>query len=292
MVSWLERHTLNNRKVLRSRDKKARSTSCKRHSMVYDKPLCMVHLSLNQGLTWSGVDANVYFFNEGNKIMLLILYVDDVYLVGSHIPKLDWIWNEMTNLKLLWHSLKLEYFFHPNGMTITQHDYTYQMFINFGYMECNATIVPMHLGLKLKFDMEALAINTFLYQCMVGKLMFLTQTWPYIFFVVNMFIRFFHKSQTSHLDAIKHLFHYIKRTINLWIYYWWGEANIFIRFSNANWAKDLQDKKPTTRYVFRLGSSPITWGSRKQPCIVLSSIKVEYMVFTNGAKEAYGPKGL
>ncbi len=43
----------------------------------------------NQGLTRGGVDANVYFFNEGGKIMLLILYVDDVYLIGNHIPKLD-----------------------------------------------------------------------------------------------------------------------------------------------------------------------------------------------------------
>ncbi len=47
------------------------------------------HLSL--GLTRSGAYANVHFFNERGKIMLLILYVDDVYLIGSHIPKLDWI---------------------------------------------------------------------------------------------------------------------------------------------------------------------------------------------------------
>jgi histone deacetylase 1/2 len=43
----------------------------------------------NKGLTRGGANANVYFFNEGRKIMLLILYIDDVYLTCSHIPKLD-----------------------------------------------------------------------------------------------------------------------------------------------------------------------------------------------------------
>jgi hypothetical protein len=60
----------------------------------------------------------------------------------------------MTDLILLQHSLGLEYFFHPNGITITQRGYAYQMLINFGYTKCNATIIPMHFGLKLKLDME------------------------------------------------------------------------------------------------------------------------------------------
>jgi hypothetical protein len=116
--------------------------------------------------------------------------------------------------------------------------------------------------------------------------MFLTQTQPYISFVINMFSMFSHKPQTPHLDATKHLFCYIKGIIDLGICYWRKEANILIGFSNADWVGDLQDRKSTTRYVFRLGSSPITWGSRKQPCIALSSTEVEYLAFTSGAKEA------
>jgi hypothetical protein len=63
-------------------------------------------------------------------------------------------------------------------------------------------------------------------------------------------------------------------------------------FSNVDWVGDLQDKKSAIGYVFRLGSSPITWGSRKQPCIVLSSIEVKYMVSISGAKEAIWPRRL
>jgi hypothetical protein len=72
--------------------------------------------------------------------MLLILYVDDVYLTCIHIPKLDWIQSEikqcfeMIDLGLLQHSLRLEHFFQPNGITITQHGYAHQMFIDFAYV--------------------------------------------------------------------------------------------------------------------------------------------------------------
>ncbi len=94
----------------------------------------------NQGLTQGGANANVYFFNEGGKIMPLTLYFDDVYLTCIHIPKLDWIQSEikycfeMIDLGLLRHSLGLEHFFHPNGIMITQHGYAHQMFIDFGYV--------------------------------------------------------------------------------------------------------------------------------------------------------------
>jgi hypothetical protein len=50
--------------------------------------------------------------------------------------------------------------------------------------------------------MEAPAVDILLYQRMVGKLMFLTQTWLDFFFVVNMFSMFSHKLQTFHLEPL------------------------------------------------------------------------------------------
>ncbi len=91
------------------------------------------------------------------------------------------------------------------------------MFVDFGYAKCNANVILMYTSLKLKLYMEALVVDIFLYQRLVGKLMFLTQTRPNISFAINMFNTFFHKPQTPHLDATKRLFHYIKRTLDLGI---------------------------------------------------------------------------
>jgi len=53
------------------------------------------------------------------------LYVDDVYFIGNHISKLEWLHSEiktqfeMSDLRLLWHSLGIEYLFHLSGITVT-----------------------------------------------------------------------------------------------------------------------------------------------------------------------------
>jgi len=53
------------------------------------------------------------------------LYVDDVYFIGNHNSKLEWLHSEiktqfeMSDLRLLWHSLGIEYLFRSNGIIVT-----------------------------------------------------------------------------------------------------------------------------------------------------------------------------
>jgi len=74
-------------------------------------------------------DINVYYLKEGDIVLLMILYVDDVYFILNQTLKLKCLHSEiktqfeMTNLDLLWHSFCMEYFFHSSGITITQCDY-------------------------------------------------------------------------------------------------------------------------------------------------------------------------
>ncbi|KAG0594554.1 hypothetical protein M758_UG087800, partial [Ceratodon purpureus] len=56
--------------------------------------------------------------------------------------------------------------------------------------------------------------------------------------------------------------------------------------NDADWAGDIHDRKSTTGFVFFLGSTPITWNSKKQPTVALSSTEAEYMAITEGTKEA------
>jgi hypothetical protein len=95
----------------------------------------------------------------------------------------------------------------------------------------------------------------------VGKLNFLIQAQLDISFTLNMVRKFSKKLQTFQLNAMKHSFKYIKGIIDLGICYCHGEVNVLKRFSNVNWAKDFQDQKSTTNYLFILGCSSITWGN-------------------------------
>jgi hypothetical protein len=65
-----------------------------------------------------------------------------------------------------------------------------------------------------------------------------------------------------------------------------GEASTLTGFSDADWAGCIDDKRSTGAYLFKLGSTPITWCSRKQPTVALSSTESEYRALMEATKES------
>ena len=58
-----------------------------------------------------------------------------------------------------------------------------------------------------------------------------------------------------------------------------------IGYSDANWGSDLNERKSTSRYVFLLNNGAITWTSKKQPCIALSTMEAEYVACSVAIQE-------
>ena len=56
-------------------------------------------------------------------------------------------------------------------------------------------------------------------------------------------------------------------------------------FSDSDWAGDQDDRKSTSGYLFRVGNATVSWGSKKQSCVALSTAEAEYMSLTMAAKE-------
>ena len=56
-------------------------------------------------------------------------------------------------------------------------------------------------------------------------------------------------------------------------------------FSDADWARDPADRRSTIGYCFLLGSSLISWRSKKQTYVACSSTEVEYRAFTDITSE-------
>lgn len=110
-------------------------------------------------------------------------------------------------------------------------------------------------------------------------------TRPDISFPVGVISQFMQKQRKPHLDAANRILRYIKHTMNYGLMYKQG-AEIFLSgFTDANWAGDPSSRQSTSGYTFDLGSAVVSWCSKKQAIVVLSSTEAEYNVATLAAQE-------
>ena len=131
----------------------------------------------------------------------------------------------------------------------------------------------MVTNLKLLNDDSSNTVDVTLYQHIIGSLMYLTNTRPNICFAVNTLSQYMVEPRHVHLVATKHVMKYLKGTLVCGLKYASdGEIRLHV-YTYSNWAKSTDDRKSISGCCFSLGSSVISWLSRKQTCVALSTIE-------------------
>src|SRR5579871_4679356 len=110
-------------------------------------------------------------------------------------------------------------------------------------------------------------------------------TRPDIAYTVSVMSQFHSNPNQTHWNILKRTFQYLKETIELGILY--GNMNELKleRFSNSDWRGNINSRKSTNGYIFKLRNGAISWSSILQQTIALSIMEVEYIVVTYLAKE-------
>ncbi|KAK3014788.1 hypothetical protein RJ639_009214 [Escallonia herrerae] len=85
----------------------------------------------------------------------------------------------------------------------------------------------------------------------------------------------------THMKAAKRILRYLKGIIEFSLFY--SPSNNFklLGYCDSDWARDLDDRKSTTRFVFYMGDTAFTWSSKKQPIVTLSTCEAEYVTDTS-----------
>jgi hypothetical protein len=122
-------------------------------------------------------------------------------------------------------------------------------------------------------DTSSELIDATLYRQIIGLLMYLTNTRPDICFVVNTLSQFLVEPRHVQLVAAKHVMRYLKGTLGCGLNYN-GDHNFTLSgYTDSDWAGSVFDRKSTSGCCFSLGSAMISWQSRKQSSIALSTTK-------------------
>ncbi|KAK6164040.1 hypothetical protein DH2020_000904 [Rehmannia glutinosa] len=164
-----------------------------------------------------------------------------------------------------------------DGTFISQTKYTRDLMKMFGLDNKKHMKTPMGTNDKLSKDENGTPIDPTLYRSMIGSLLYLIASRPYISYSVCVCVRYQSSPKESHLKDVKRIICYIKGTTELGILYSSDTNTNLAGFSDADWAGDVDDRKSTTGGCFYLGNNLVSWYSKKQNCVSLSTAESEYI---------------
>nr|GEX59160.1 putative reverse transcriptase, RNA-dependent DNA polymerase [Tanacetum cinerariifolium] len=145
-----------------------------------------------------------------------------------------------------------------------------------GMIDCKPADTPMITNQKLFMKTKAKLANRDRYQRMAGKLIYLSHTRPDIAYAVGVVSQFMHQPQVDHMHVVLRIVRYLKGTTSHGVLFKTnGHLNIKI-FTDADWARDKGNRRSTFGYFSLVGGNLVTWKSKLQKVISLSSVEAEF----------------
>eukprot|EP00253_Pinus_taeda_P032914 PITA_32914 len=193
---------------------------------------------------------------------------------------------EMKDLGEMHYCLGIEVWREPGKSLISQSKYTKEILKKFNMTDCKAMSTPLEQNAKLYKEDGSKEADGTLYRQLVGSLNYLTTTRPDIAYSVSILSQFMAKPSGNHWNAAKKVLRYLKGTVNLGIMYIDESDVVLTGFCDSDWAGNPNDRRSTSGYAFHIGSGVVSWSSKKQPTVSLSSTESEYKALTNATCEA------
>ena len=150
------------------------------------------------------------------------------------------------------------------------------MLEKFGMTGCKPIDNPIEKNEKLRPDVGEVLEDATLYRKVVGSLIYATLTRLNMCHDVGVVNQLMQVPWKPHMDAVRRVLLYAKGTLNFGLFYAYGSDVEVCGYTDADWAGSSYDRRLTSGYVFSLGSGAVSWSSKKQPTVALSSTKAEY----------------
>jgi len=199
------------------------------------------------GFTRSEVDPNLYFKVTDDKPLILVLYVEDLFLTGAdpliHECKREMASEfEMKDLGLMHYFLGLEVWQKPGEIFLSQGKYVVKILERFGMVDCKPITTLIELDFKKLSGSVVRPVlrNATEYRQLVRALMFLVNSRPYICFAINTLSQHMVEPHHSHWIDAKNLLRYLRGTITHGLRYTAGDVRL-LGYTDADWASSVVD---------------------------------------------------
>ncbi|KAK8548035.1 hypothetical protein V6N12_060962 [Hibiscus sabdariffa] len=238
---------------------------------------------VEKGFNKEKVDTTLFTKKKGKDILVVQIYVDDIIfgstneLLCQEFAKLMQGEFEMSMMRELSFFLGLQIKQRKDDIFINQAKYIKEKLKKFGLENVKPQATPMSSSTKLDKDEEGKCVDSKIYRSIIGSLLYLTASRPGIMFNVCLCARFQANPKESHLKAVKRIFRYLQDTHSLGLWYPRDSTFDLHAFSDADYGGCKIDRKSTSDTFQFLGNMLISWFSKKQNSVALSTTKTKYI---------------
>jgi len=237
----------------------------------------------------------LYIRHKSDSITIIILYVDDLLIAGSDraiVRNVKYEFAERYKMKDLGQAseflgINITRNRSDKAIQISQSSYIDKVLDRFHMSDANTSPTPMTSAPLIDNGQSQGSMTHFPYRQAIGSLMYvMLGTRPDIAFSVGCLARYSENPQPDHWTAVKRILRYLKGTRNCTIQY--GGSGLFeaIGYSDSDWAGCHESRKSTEGFIFLIGGGAVTWRSKKQTVVAMSSCEAEYIAASSGSREA------
>ena len=254
------------------------------------------------GFVRSDFDHALFVFNrpwsDTQVHCLIAMHVDDGLAGCNHLPFLLHIKTEIRKafgIKDLgpvksFLGVQFERDMSTRELWLHQSLYIDTLLAEYGMVDCNSVATPLDPQHPLGLESDATVAPSNLlesYQRLVGSLLFLQMcTRPDLSFAVLLLSQHCASPLPRHFATARRVLRYLKGTKDLRLHYGGSSAHLSLSgLSDADWAGDKSDRASTSAFIWSLAGGPVSWSSKKQSCVALSTAEAEYVALTRAVQE-------
>lgn len=243
------------------------------------------------GFTQSKVDTCVFVKRDGHGSTILLVWVDDIILVASSdqlMNSVKVLLTEKFNMKdlgVISFFLGIEFTPRNGGLFMSQNMYLKNVLKRFGMDSCKPRGTPCEMK-TASHNESSMDIDK--YREMVGSLVYaMVSTRPDLSYVVTKLSQHLSCPTEGDMVTMKHVFQYIQGTLDYGMLFTKQDSQLSA-YCDADWASTCEDRRSITGFCFSLSPDGpvVSWKSKKQKSVALSTCEAEYVAMSIAAQEA------